>query len=679
MLKKSLAFRLTTMIVGVVIVIFVISGAYTIVNTGSMTYESIDEEIVLQTDLAATEISEVFSLAGQVARQAALDYNIVTYLREVKTHDDITSHELYEVVDNTLEAYNDSYENLVFVWVANDAANFFIDNTHFVSEEGYDASSRPWYDLALNNEGVSFTAPYRDVGTGALVVSAITAIDDSASTHESFVSADVALDTIPGIMQAASIGEKGKNILIANDGSVIYSSFEEHMEEGFKLTDDPTLGTVAKEVLNFNTDIIDMSINGVDYFVAYRSLPINGWGIIQVVDEDEVTAEADGFLILLGIIFALGALILAGLIFFAVSKEMKPVKEVAGFATLLGDGDLTQQLPGKFINRRDEIGDLASAFSKMSEKVRSVIIEISSSSQMLSSSSEQMSATSAEVRHSAEEVSTTIDEIARGATDQAQNTEKGAMKTYDLGKLIEENKDYLGTLNDSSNIMNDLVEDGLEIVEDLSDKSEKTNKGAKEIYDVIQQTYQSSEKIGDASGVIASIANQTNLLALNAAIEAARAGEAGKGFAVVAEEIRKLAEQSSESTKEIDEVVQELREVSQNAVETINNVNELIKAQVSSVGQTEAKYKDIYNAVEQSINAIKQLNVSGENMEIKKDEILDTIENLSAIAEENAAGTEEAAASVIEQTDSMKQIVSASENLSELSEELVILVSKFKF
>jgi methyl-accepting chemotaxis protein len=82
--------------------------------------------------------------------------------------------------------------------------------------------------------------------------------------------------------------------------------------------------------------------------------------------------------------------------------------------------------------------------------------------------------------------------------------------------------------------------------------------------------------------------------------------------------------------------------------------------------------------VEVSVKAIENLNISESNMEMKKAEILDTIQGLSAIAEENAASTEQASASVIQQATSMTQIVEASRSLSSLAEELTLSVSKFK-
>lgn len=113
-------------------------------------------------------------------------------------------------------------------------------------------------------------------------------------------------------------------------------------------------------------------------------------------------------------------------------------------------------------------------------------------------------------------------------------------------------------------------------------------------------------------------------------------------------------------------------------METINRVNDIIRQQVDSVHETEEKYKEIFKAVELSVAALENLNVSEQKMEQKKGEILDTIQNLSAIAEENAASTEEASAAVIQQTDSMSEIVNAGRSLSSLAEELTNSVRKFK-
>jgi len=195
---------------------------------------------------------------------------------------------------------------------------------------------------------------------------------------------------------------------------------------------------------------------------------------------------------------------------------------------------------------------------------------------------------------------------------------------------------------------------------------------------VIVQTNDSSIKIGQASSVISSIAQQTNLLALNAAIEAARAGSAGKGFAVVAEEIKNLALQSSESTKEIDAVVSELQLNSQNAVKTIERLSAIAGEQTKSVVNSRDKYRLIANAMKETEDTVNYLNIAGEKMDSMKQQILASMENLSAIAEENAAATEQATASIEEQAASAEQISATSESLTELAKSLQELILRFK-
>jgi methyl-accepting chemotaxis protein len=518
------------------------------------------------------------------------------------------------------------------------------------------------------------------VGTGTIVVSAITAVRDDSGEAFGFVAADVSLADIPVIMEEYKIGEKGTNFLIGVDGALIYAEdLEELNKDGIEnISDISALSKYGTKVLNGEKDINEVTYKGKEYYVAYQPMDINGWGVIQLAEKAEVTQGLRSFTTVVTIIFLIGALILVGYIIISIRQLMKPIKASTTYAKLLGSGDLTHDVPEEYLKRQDEIGGLAHAFKELNANFSELVTEIIESSNHVASSSEQLNVTADEVARSSDDMANTIEEIARGATDQATSTEDGAFKTAELGSLIEANREHMDNLNDASSNIVSMITEGLTIVNDLTDKTQETNSATQEIFNVINMTDQSTSKIGEASNVIASIAEQTNLLALNAAIEAARAGEAGKGFAVVADEIRKLAEQSTESTKEIDEIVQELVTSSRKAVDTINQVKDIIADQVQAVQDTENKFNEISKAVDISVDAIENLNTSEENMELKKTDIMDTIQSLSAIAEENAASTQQASAAVTQQNTAMKEIVTASASLSELSEELINSVARFK-
>ncbi len=676
-IKSSIASKFSVIMCISIILVFAMIGTFFYNYSKNLITNDVTNELQLKSDSISKEINDYFENAMIVTKQMATNQEIKHYLRNVNIRADITSNSYYASVLKTLKEIEQENEQIYLSWIANENANFYIDHLGNISGEDYDVRVRPWYQLATGAQGVVFTSPYVDVGTQSTIMSAIMAIRENNEVI-GFASCDIRLDAIPGIMDQYRIGENGRNVLIANDGTYIYNEDAEKIMNANILDEKQEIRQIGNEMLSGKTGIEEIEYKDRDYYLSYYPIPSNHWSVGLLTDKEEALQRLSKLTIRILLYFILATIGLILMAYITVKKTISPLTLASAFGEKIASGDFTQKADETFLHKEDEIGQLARAFNNIQTNLSETIRNILQSSQELAASSEEMAAITEQTATASEEVAKTIEEISKGATQQAADTENGSEKATELGEIIEKDYHNIEALNQSSLEIGRLINDGLEIIKVLIEKTKENNQATQDVYEGILKTNESSEQIGQASKVIASIADQTNLLALNAAIEAARAGEAGKGFAVVAEEIRKLAEQSTSSTKQIDEVVKKLQENAQDSVETMESVATTAKKQEESVKATEEKYQEIAGAIKAAEAATEALNISGKEMEKKKGEIIGVLQNLSAIAQQNAAGTQEASAATEEQTASIEEIANTSDNLSQLAQALQQAVAQFK-
>ncbi len=168
----------------------------------------------------------------------------------------------------------------------------------------------------------------------------------------------------------------------------------------------------------------------------------------------------------------------------------------------------------------------------------------------------------------------------------------------------------------------------------------------------------SSEKIGQVIKVINSIAEQTNLLALNATIEAARAGESGKGFAVVANEVKELANQTSQATGDIGGTIEEIQINTREATAAIQEIGNII-GNINDISST------IASAVEEQTATTHEMSRSLSEAARSSGEISENIKGVSQAARETSEGS--------------INIHKAAEDLSKVSGILENVVGKFTY
>lgn len=163
------------------------------------------------------------------------------------------------------------------------------------------------------------------------------------------------------------------------------------------------------------------------------------------------------------------------------------------------------------------------------------------------------------------------------------------------------------TINEKSNTTVELTNEGRSMMEKAREVSDNIDTAIKELNNEVNILNDNADQIAIVIAVINEISDQTNLLALNAAIEAARAGEAGRGFAVVADEVRNLAEKTSNSTKQIGETVSDMQKSIATVTSRMDVITKMLMDQRAGIDSSFNNFQDIYKSsldLNQSISEI---------------------------------------------------------------------------
>lgn len=341
-------------------------------------------------------------------------------------------------------------------------------------------------------------------------------------------------------------------------------------------------------------------------------------------------------------------IVCAVLIFWTVNKMVKHLEEGVTALSQLSEGKMNIHIEDVVLNEKDEIGDICRAIEKMKENLAGIITTIKEDSTILLEASDKLREKTDVTSEHVEQMEKAVNEIAVGAGSQAEETQDATEHIILMGNMIEETANELAHLNERANAIKERGEVAIEALRELQSTNEKTSASINIIYEQTNTTNESAQKIKEATALITNIAEETNLLSLNASIEAARAGEQGRGFAVVAAQIQKLAEQSNESARQIEAIILALIEDSDKSVATMNEVKAVMELQNENVSNTGTQVTQLLSDVDESLIMISDVTEKTNKVNEVRSSVVDTVQNLSAIAQENAASTEETSASVTE-------------------------------
>jgi methyl-accepting chemotaxis protein len=471
------------------------------------------------------------------------------------------------------------------------------------------------------------------------------------------------LNYLTDIIDKIKIGKAGYASLVDKNGLSIHHPVKENILK-VSLSQVKEMEAVARLIAEGKPGIAECEYRGVPKLAAVAFEPVTGWGIIVTIPTAELYAPTRftrNVIISIGMI----SLVLAAVFFYFFARySTRPLIDLVGAAQKIAAGDMAVEVTKQ--TRKDEIGDLARAFTMMIQSLkdkaqiaqkisggdltveatslsdadalgnafstmvvtlRRQIQEIVEGVNVLASSGSEIMASVSQLTAGAAETSTAVSETTITVEEVKQTTEVSSQKAKHVAELGQKSVEISRT--------------GLKSIEDTISGMNRIKEQVESIADMVVRLSEQSQAIGEIIATVNDLAEQSNLLAVNASIEAAKAGEQGKGFAVVAQEIRSLAAQSKQATTQVRNILFDVQKAISSAVMATELGSRAVEEGVRLSMQAGEAIDVLAQSVTESTNAAIQIAASSQEQLIGMDQVVSAMENIRVAALQMASSTKQ--------------------------------------
>lgn len=618
-----------------VLLVFAVIAVAAISIVSLVLNSSNKQELVLQSQSAANNLSSFFGQYAKATQLLAVNPQIVQVLTETGPGDAIgQAAQMDTVMENLIHVAESDPDNLMAVWIADLDANVITQSDGFTSGEGWDITGRGWYSCIETGETV-LTEPYVDSSTGNLILSAASPVCDPATGQVlGAAGMDISMEHVMNVMGQYKIGKRGSILLLSKSGTFVYHPQEDMLQKN--IADVNISKNVADAIASGKEQFLKYKVSGTSKYGVMTQAGGTGYIVLSNLPLSEYYEMLVKLAVVLVVVFVAGTLLIVFSIKKSAASLTKPIQELNHTAQQLAAGNLDVQF---HIAADNEIGELGRSIGDTVSRLKEYIVYIDETANVLANLSQGRLSIELKQDYVGEfqklktallDISNSMNEVMKGIHESAEHVSIGASELSDASQMLAEGAEMQASAVDELSATSASVLDQVQISRSNAEHSaaetgnvaammQQSNEKMQQMMEAVNNIHTTSQKVVGIIQTIEEIADQTNLLSLNASIEAARAGEAGKGFAVVADEIGKLALESSEAaatTKELigismDEIQKGnllaagVMESIQKSVNAMAHVSELIRTTAENAATQASNMEQINTGIEEIAQGVQ--------------------------------------------------------------------------